>query len=182
MRTWGGLFRQIERLDPLERRALAERAEFDRWAASAEQRMVADLDRIAKARSRETRHRTGISVDVVTKVDGPLLASFGGAHGLVSLSFADNAVDIYVTRSEGISPTIHFACQRAPTSSRFPVIVTLPGYLAIRAGGSGYRLLALQTKLPAPIDAVALRAFGLLFGAVESVARGGLAAGASPSQ
>ena len=80
MRTWAGLFRHIERMDPLDRRLLAERAEFGRWSAAAEQRVMADLARASKNRSKEIEVRTGVVVEVAQQVAGLPLASFGGAH------------------------------------------------------------------------------------------------------
>lgn len=169
MDTWAGLFRRVEELDPLEKRARSERAEFEAWAAGAERRLVSDLARVAREKASETRSRTGVSVAVSLVTNAPSLTSFGGAHGLVSIAFSGSAVDLYVTRSEGRSPSLHLACQRAPTSSRYPVIVALPGYLTVRSDGSGYRLLDLPERLPASLDTVMLRAFSMLFGTFESV-------------
>jgi hypothetical protein len=169
MDTWAGLFRRVEEIDPLERRARTERAEFEAWAAGAERRLISDLVWVAKDKARETKSATGVSVAVSVVTSALSLTSFGGAHGLVSIAFSGSSVDLYVTRSEGRSPSVHLACQRAPTSSRYPVILTLPGYLAIRADASGYRLLDLPERSPVGLDAVVLRAFTTLFGTFESV-------------
>jgi hypothetical protein len=169
MHTWAGLFRRLERLDPAERRARAERVEFERWAAAAEIHVVSDLARAAKEKSREARSRTGVCVAVSFTANAASLTSFGGARAMLSLAVSGSSVDLYATRSEGRSPSIHLACQRAPTTSRYPVIVTLPGYLTVRSDGTGYRLLALPTRTPASIDEVLLRTFAILFGALESV-------------
>lgn len=168
MDTWAGLFRRIERMDPLERRVVAARAEFDRWATGAERRVLADVARVARGRAVEARSHTGISVEVVYRIMEPALGSVGGAHGAVSLSFGGNAVDVYTTRTEGESPNVLLACQRAPTSSRFPVVISLPAFLVVRAG-AGYRLLSLPERVPTTLDAEVLRAFTILFGAVQSV-------------
>ena len=170
MRTWEGLFQRLEELDPLERKAQTERAEFERWAAAAEPRVMADLLAAARTKCGEIRSRTGISVDVV-QASGKALASFGGAGRLVSLAVAGCSVNLYTTRSRGESPSVHLACARAPTTSRFPVVMTLPGCFAIRSGASDYRLLALPERTPTTVDDVMLRAFGILFGALESVVR-----------
>jgi hypothetical protein len=130
---------------------------------------MADLARASKSRAKEIEARTGVVVKVAYQVAGLPLASFGGAHGVVSLAFQLNAVDLYATRQDGGSPNIHFACQRAPTSSRFPVVVTLPGCIVVRAGRAGYRLLTLPERAPTTVDEVVLHAFALLFGTAESV-------------
>jgi hypothetical protein len=169
MDTWAGLFRRVEKLDPLEIRARSERGEFEAWAAGTERRLVSDLTRIAREKARETRSHTGVSVAVSLVTNAPALSSFGGARGLVSIAFSGSSVDLYVTRSAGRSPSLHVACQRAPTSSRHPVILALPGYLTVRAEGSDYRLLDMPARLPASLDAVMLRAFSTLFGTFESV-------------
>lgn len=169
MPTWAGLFRHLEELDPLERRARSERAEFEAWAAGAEHRLLSDLARVAKERARETKSHTGVSVVVSLVTNAASLTSFGGAHGLISIAFSGSSVDLYVTRSEGRSPSVHLACQRAPTTSRYPVVVTLPGYLAVRSDLTGYCLLDLPERSPASLDTVILRAFSMLFGAFESV-------------
>jgi len=169
MQTWAGLFRRVAELDPLECRARSERAEFESWASSAERRLVSDLARVVREKARETRARTGISIAVSLVTDAPSLASFGGARGLVSAAFSGSSVDLYVTRSEGRSPSVHLSCQRAATTSRYPVVVTLPGYLAVRSDVTAYRLLDLPERSPATLDAVVLRAFSILFGAFASV-------------
>jgi hypothetical protein len=169
MQTWDGLFRRVEELDPLERRVRSDRAEFEAWAAGAERRLVSDLGRVARERARETTARTGVSVAVSVVTQPAALSSFGGARGLISIALSGSSVDLYVTRVEGRSPSVHFACQRAPTTSRYPVIITLPGYLAVRADVTGYRLLDSPDCSPATVDDVILRAFSTLFGAIESV-------------
>jgi len=168
MLTWAGLFQHVAELDPLGRRLQADRAEFERWAASAEQRVMDDLARIATARGENIRARTGIVVDVLTRIEKTSLSSFGGAHRLVALSLSGSSVDVYSVRSPGESPSIHFACARAATTSRFPVLVTVPGCLVVRAGRSEVRLLTVPGHTPTSIDAVVLRAFGLLVGAFQS--------------
>jgi hypothetical protein len=169
MDTWAGLFRRMEELDPFERRERSNRAEFEAWAAGAERRLVSDLARLARDKASETRSRTGVSVVVSLVTDAPSLTSFGGARALVAIAFSGSSVDLYVTRSSGRSPSLHLTCQRAPTSSRYPVIVALPGYLTVRSDGSGYRLLDLPARSPASLDEVMLRAFSMLFGTFESV-------------
>jgi hypothetical protein len=168
MQTWAGLFRRVEALDPLERRARSERDEFETWAAAAERRLVSDLARVAREKAGETRSRTGVPV-AVSLVTSAESLSFGGARGLVSVGFAGSSVDLCVTRSEGRSPAVHLACRRAPTTSRYPVIVTLPGYLAVRSDVKGYRLLDLPDCSPTTVDTVILKAFAMLFGTFESV-------------
>jgi len=170
MPTWDGLFAQIDRADPLERRLSAERAAFERWAVAAEQRIMSEIARHAGARARETRTRTGLIVDISARVGTSEIASFGGAHRLVSLSLAGSSIDLYSVRAAGESPIVHLACERAPTSSRFPVIVTVPGCLVVRSYDSGARLLALPGCEPTTVDELVLRAFTLLFGAHQSVA------------
>jgi hypothetical protein len=169
MYTWDALIRRVEELDPLERRARTERAEFEAWAAGAERRLVTDLARVAREKAHEITSRTDVTVAVSLVANAASLASFGGARGLISLAFSGSSVDLYVTRSEGRSPSIHLACQRAPTTSRRPVIVTLPGYLAVRSDDSGYRLLDLPGRCTTTLDDVILRAFSVVFGAFESV-------------
>lgn len=169
MHTWAGLFRRLERLDPAERRARAERVEFERWAVAAEVQVMSDLARAAKEKSREMLSFSGASVAIRFATNSTSLKSFGGARAMVSLAFSGSSVDLYTTRTEACSPTIHLACQRAPTTSRYPVILTLPGYLTVRSDVTGYRLLELPTRSPASIDEVLLRAFAILFGALESV-------------
>src|SRR5262245_61090079 len=110
MRTWEGLFRRIDDLDPLERRIRSERAEFERWAVLAETRLIADLARVARQTSATTRSHTGAVVAVILEPTAGALASFGGAHGRVSIAFSGSSVDMYVVRPEGVSPSVHLAC------------------------------------------------------------------------
>lgn len=169
MLTWAGLFRRVSELDPLDRRAEADRAEFEQWAASAEQHVMDEVLRVAAARAKDLFAQTEVSVDVLARLENGTLASFGGAHRLVALSLSGSSVDLYSVRAAGESANIHFACARAPTGSRFPVIVTVPGCLVVRAARSGFRLLTVPGNTPTTVDAVVLRAFALLIGAVQSV-------------
>lgn len=181
MPTWAGLFQQIDRMDPLDRRLTAEREDFERWAASAERRVMDEIARVASRRSRELHTRTGLSLGVASHLDEREIGSFGGAHRLVSLSLAGSAVDLYSVRSEGESPSIYLAHERAPTSSRFPVIVTLPGVLIVRSGVSEWRVLGLPERDAMTVDGLVLRAFAMLCGAFVSVADERAGALAAPS-
>lgn len=170
MSTWDGLLRRIDEIDPLDRRLQAERARFETWAASVEARVMEDLGRVAREKAREARSRTGVSIVVESASSARPGASFGGAHRRLTLSFAGSSVDIYSTRPEGQSPNVHLACQRAPTTSRYPVVVTLPGCMVIRSDEPpGYRLLGLPDRSSTDPEAFVLRAFGVLVGSFESV-------------
>jgi len=169
MPTWAGLFRRIDDLDPLDRRAHSERTRFQEWAVSAERRVMADFARVARAKSRETQARTGVCVAVALEEHAPSLSSFAGTRHVVSLAFAGSSVGLYATRPAGEAPSVHMACQRAATTSRYPVLVTLPGCLVIRSGDFGYQPISLPERVPTSVDAVVLRAFVLLFGAFESM-------------
>src|SRR5689334_927206 len=164
MNTWAGLFRRVGELDSLEHRARAERVEFEQWAANAERRLLSDLQRVAQEKASEIRSRTGVSVAVSLVTNAPSLTSFGGARGLISMAFSGSSVELYVTRLRGRSPSLNLACQRAPTSSRYPVMVTFPGYITVRSEGAGYRLLGLPDRSPVSLDDVMLRVFSMLFG------------------
>jgi hypothetical protein len=102
----------------------------------------------------------------------------GGARfHVVSLALGSSRLDLYPARELGETPAIHFALTRAPTTTRFPVIVSLPGCLIVRRDNGQIALLGAEARgLPdmrpsVTFDAVVLRAFELLMGAHHSTRR-----------
>jgi hypothetical protein len=151
----------------------ADRAQFEQWCELAEDWVLSTLASIALSRSAELEDRSGLMVRVVRAPTTRALRG-GARFHVVSLALGSSRLDLYPAREVGETPAIHFALTRAPTTTRFPVIISLPGCLIVRRAGGEIALLGAEARgLPdmrpsITFDAVVLRAFELLIGAHHS--------------
>lgn len=175
MQTWPELHREVDRLDIGERRATSEREAFERWCAIAEDGVLFALAAAAESRARELQAETGAIVRVSTS--GVAQAESGPVPRprVVSLELGSSRVDLYSVRATAESPRLHLGVLRGATSTRFPVLASLPGCLVVRRSDGGFDLIvppSSRTKEAYPettsIDALVLRAFELLVGTHQS--------------
>jgi hypothetical protein len=167
--SWQGLFADVNRLDLSRRRLHAAQAEFEAWAASAEERALSYAHAVATLRARELHRNTSLRVLVEAP---PRFVSDGlrASHHRVGVVLGASRVDLYSVREPAAAPYLHLGVQRAPTSTRAPVFTTVPGALLVRRADDGFDALSLP--IPAEgsdrprttIDALVLRVFELLVG------------------
>ena len=173
MPTWNELFENVARRQSASERASADRAGFEQWCELAEDRVLETLGSIALSRSAELAARAGVRA-TVRRLTTRRHTGAGAHNRILSLELAGSRVDVYSTREFGQSPSLHLAVMRAPTTTRFPVMTSLPGALVVRRDDGGITLLGAKPGdvIPRPVtsyDAIVLRAFELLVGAAESV-------------
>jgi hypothetical protein len=169
--------------------SFVDRAQVEQWCELAEEWVLSTLASIALSRSAELAARSDLHVRVV-QAAAPS-AGQSPRFRVVSLALGGTRLDMYASRDSRDacgSPAVHFALTRAPTTTRFPVVMTLPGCSIVRRDNGEIALLGppleeLSGMRPTvTFDAVVLRALEILIGAHHSSRRarsGALAAGAA---
>lgn len=157
-------------------RAQEDRAQFEQWCELAEEWVLSTLASIALSRSAELAAHGDWNVRVLRAASHGRNGS-GPRYRVVSLALGASRVDIYSTREPGQTPSIHFAVTRAPTTTRFPVVMTVPGCVVVRRPNGEIALIAALAEHSSGLrpamafDAVVVRAFELLVGAHRSARR-----------
>jgi hypothetical protein len=175
LQTFTDLRRWVDRLDLGDRRATAAREIFERWCAAAEDQVLSALAARLATEAAALAARTGVKVRLsASSGERSSSESVLGVRAL-SIELGSSRVEVYSVRGAAESPRVHLGVLRGATSTRFPVMATVPGCLVVRREDGGIGLIVAPIPAATPserratsIDAVALRAFELLIGAHQS--------------
>jgi hypothetical protein len=171
--SWQSLYADVDRMDLSKRRLVAAQAEFEAWAARAEERALRYAHAVATLRANELERNTAVKmlVEAPPRVVGRRL---NASHQRVAVTLGASRVDLYSVREPGSAPYLHLGIQRAATGSRTPVFTTLPGALLERRADDEFDALALpfpQGDIERPrtsIDWLVFRMFELVVGTHRS--------------
>jgi hypothetical protein len=194
MSSWTKLYRKVNGLDTINRRAEKERQAveakrgFEAWCAKAVDTVMQAIADAAFKRAKDFEIETGRVIQVLYPSHPPVGADVGPSMTFMKFSLDGSEVHLYSHRAPGTNPVLHFALAgdsaRPVDSSRRPQlpgpgdlvrnrVLSLSGCVIERSSDDRPQLLRISKgeKAPVTADEVVFTAFEQLVESYRAVNR-----------